>query len=69
MQSSDTPMMPVSAQSQPHQPTAVWPWFVMPAVVLIVFCILHYDVRPLGNPKVMAPAQHSRSSETGSPAG
>jgi hypothetical protein len=27
---------------------ALWPWIVMPAVVLIVFCILHYDIRPLG---------------------
>jgi hypothetical protein len=60
-------MTSASSQSLPHQPTAVWPWIVMPAVVLIVFCILHYDVRPMGNVKVTDATPSSLSSGSGIP--
>ena len=39
----------------------------MPAVVLIVFCILHYDVRPMGNVKVTDATPSSLSSGSGIP--
>lgn len=41
--------------SPPSQP--IWPYLAMPAAVLIVFCILHFDVRSLGKrPATAAPA-------------
>lgn len=39
----------------------------MPAVVLIVFCILHYDVRHLGGPKVPGASGSSLSSGSSIP--
>jgi hypothetical protein len=37
----------ISSSREPAQqhPQALWPWIVMPAIVLIVYCILHFDVQ------------------------
>jgi H+/Cl- antiporter ClcA len=61
-------MMSGSSQSHPHQPPAVWPWIVMPAVVLIVFCVLHYDVRPMANPHAAAATPSALASGAATPA-
>jgi hypothetical protein len=54
-------MIPSSREPAQHS-QALWPWIVMPAVVLIVFCILHFDVRRLGSPADTPATVHSESS-------
>jgi hypothetical protein len=52
-----------SAASEVERPQAIWPWIVMPLVVLVVFCILHYDLRGPGAPAAGA----STSTLSGTP--
>ena len=39
----------------------------MPAIVLIVFCVLHYDVRSMGNHPAKVAPPTALSSDTGIP--
>lgn len=56
-------MLSATSQSRPNPPTtAVWPWVVMPAVVLAVFYILHYDVRDIGKSPVTGASGASSGS-------
>ena len=57
----------ISGSPQAHQPSAVWPFIVMPAIVLIVFCVLHYDVRSMGNHPAKVAPPTALSSDTGIP--
>lgn len=43
MKTSQNRVMP--RETAQHPQAALWPWIVMPLVVLIVFYILHYVVR------------------------
>jgi hypothetical protein len=62
IRSSDTAMLSSTPEASPQR-QALWPWIVMPLIVLVVFYILHYDVRPQDNSTAGGEA-HSTISES-----
>jgi len=64
IKTSQTALNSSSLQAPREHPQAIWPWIVMPLVVLIVFCILHYDVRPLGHGPGASAAPEARAGAT-----
>jgi hypothetical protein len=52
----------ITPQEPPHTAQPLWPWIVMPAIVLIVFCILHFDVRPRWSLASTPTTMHSENS-------
>jgi H+/Cl- antiporter ClcA len=67
IKTSQTAFSSGSRRAARENPTAIWPWIVMPLVVLLVFCILHYDVRPLGHGAGTSAAQEARGSASSIP--
>lgn len=55
MQSSQNTMVSRPRDSAKHS-QALWPWIVMPVVVLVVFYILHFEVRPQGRTPELTPS-------------
>ena len=55
--------MPTSHEANERRP-AIWPWVLMPLVVLILFVIL-YNVRQLPANRPAGADTHATSSDTG----
>jgi len=56
-------LMPTSHDANERRP-AIWPWVLMPLVVLILFVIL-YNVRQLPANRAAGADVHTTSSDTG----